>query len=132
MKKLLRYSLIALGLAFAGFFAYANLRPLSVTERLEPVALATWHVNGTPAAGNDLSAVVKVMPEVTACAVNKNTGLLSVTYKYRHMPADELESAIEHRTGLALETVEAAPSGGCPVHRIAGWYHGALQSLRIH
>ncbi len=133
MKKLLLATAILFFTGFTALFLYANLRSLSITERLEPVALVTYHLAAPDnAAEATLSTRIRSVKGVTACAVNLASNLLSVTYQHHKLSAGQLKLDIEQQTGLSLKDAPVAASGGCPVHKVAGWYHSTLDFLRIH
>lgn len=117
MKKIKILSL-SLVVVFAGLFAYANLRPLSIAERLKTVDLAAYRLKGmmTPAERSALEQKISALPGVTACSVNKEDRVASVLFHRKEIDEVQLARQLSNKGQwqVAQKTLQA--SGGCPVH----------------
>ena len=116
MKKIKILSL-SLVVVFAGLFAYANLRQLSITEKLKTVDLASYRLEGvmTPAERSALEQKISSLPGVTACSVNKEGRLASVLFHRQEIDETQLASVLSNKGQRQVAQKTLQTSGGCPV-----------------
>jgi hypothetical protein len=131
--KVLKMTIFILSAGFLVLFGYANLRVLSVTERLKPVELTSFRLKGDMSEGN-LSALEKTLENtagVTACTINGKSETACVIY-HKHMVN---ESKLASLLASSLTHVEkkdlAAAGGGCPVHQASASFSKLMATLDL-
>jgi hypothetical protein len=117
MKKIKILSL-SLVVVFAGLFAYANLRPLSITEKLKTVDLASYRMEGlmTPSERSALEQKISALPGVTACSVNKEGRVASVLFHRKEIDETQLASHLSNKGQWQVAQKTLQSSRGCPAH----------------
>jgi len=132
MKKIKILSL-SLVVVFAGLVVYANLRPLSIAEKLKTVDLASYRLEGlmTPAERSALEQKISALPGVTACSVNKEGRVASVLFRRKEIDEAQLASHLSNQGQwqVAQKTLQA--SGGCPVHGMTASFYAFISVLDL-
>jgi hypothetical protein len=99
-------------------FAYANLRPLSITEKLKTVDLASYRLEGvmTPAERSALEQKISALPGVTACSVNNEGRVASVLFHRKEIDEAQLARQLSNKAQWQVTQKTLQTSGGCPVN----------------
>jgi len=131
MKKVKTLSL-SLVVMFAGIFVYANLRPLSVAEKMKPVHLATFRLEGKMSDGewSSLEQTVHDMHGVTACTINEKSHVASVLY-YPDKTNEAALAGVLAARNRKIEKRTLQTSGGCPVHGITASVQAFMARLDL-
>jgi hypothetical protein len=116
--KTLRITSAILAVAFIALILYANLRHLSVTERLKHVQLVSFNLSGSLSDKSRVSLTEKISssPGVTACSINPEGTIASVIYYPDEVDEATLNALLS--TQCNTEKRELAAVGGCPVHQV--------------
>jgi 23S rRNA pseudoU1915 N3-methylase RlmH len=99
-------------------FAYANVRTLSPTERLERVHLASFELKGdlNETERKTLETKIKSESGVTACAISKEKNLATVIYHPKQISTETLAIKFATVGKMDATKIELPTTGGCPVH----------------
>ena len=133
MKAFIKKSAIVLAACFGVLFLYANLRPASLTESLDPVHLKIFSLSAAPDAvrSESITTALRRTPGVTACSVNAAARTVSVTFH----PAEGREEIITELIAAAgdLEVAEKTfpPTPVCPVPLLSALKNQLLNALKI-
>lgn len=132
MKKIKILSL-SLVVMFAGLFAYANLRHLSITEKLETVDLASYQLEGTmtPAERLALEQKISTLHGVTACSINKDGRVASVLFHRKKINEAQLAGYLSNKGRRQVAQKKLQTSGGCPVPGITTAFHTFISTLDL-
>jgi hypothetical protein len=132
MKKIKILSL-SLVVVLAGLFAYANLRPLSVAEKLKPVDLASYRLKGvmTLAQRSALEQKISALPGVTACTVNKEGRVASVIFHRKEIDETQLARHLSNNGQFQVAQKALQNSGGCPVHGMTASLYAFISVLDL-
>ena len=130
--KTLKITLAVLLLGFLALFSYANLRTVSITERLAPVQLISFTYN---AALNEeaRSAVEKKItetPGVTSCSINGKSKTASIIY-HDDVVEESTLAGLLAKASTGVQRKELATSGGCPVHAATASFSQLIAALDI-
>ncbi|SHH32372.1 hypothetical protein SAMN04488109_3700 [Chryseolinea serpens] len=132
MKKIKILSL-SLVVVLAGLFTYANLRPLSVAEKLPTVDLASYRLKGpmTPAERLALEQKMSALPGVTACSVNKEGRVASVLFHRKEIDEAQLARQLSNKGQWRVAQKALQTSGGCPMHGMTAPFHAFISVLDL-
>ncbi len=132
MKKLLKKTVLVLGLGFLALALYANLVPLSLTDLNKPVHLKIFEV-GTPMDGSvaaDMKAALK-MPGITASSINAPKQTVSVTFRPDLVEEEAVRAAISLNGKFEVAEKNFPPRPACPVPPLQSMKMHLIKSLRI-
>jgi hypothetical protein len=136
MRSLKIASIILCALALC-LVAYANIRTISPSEKLKPVQLTTFVIQGelTDDTAQQLQKNLDLQEGITAAKVNVRGNLASIVHHTDVISQKELKNLISTATQseVSLKKFEAK-SGGCPVHAVGGSFSNlvALLDFRIN
>lgn len=132
MKTIKIFALILIA-AFVCLFGYANVRRLSITEKLKQVNLVSFSLKG------DISQAEKVQLEknisaiagITACSLNKEGDAASIIFYPEQVNEQRLSSLLSNKGKLKVSLKKLSVSGGCPIHQLSGSFHEFITALDI-
>jgi hypothetical protein len=132
MKTLKMITLIVL-VGFAALFGYANMRHLSISEKLKSVNLASFTLEGDLKAEQKLALEKKIsaLDGVTACSVSREGNVASVIFHPEQINETKLASLLSNEGRLTVTEKQLATSGGCPVHKLNANFSALIASLDI-
>jgi hypothetical protein len=118
--KTLKTTMLILLVAFVGLFGYANIRQLSISEKLKAVHLASFTLKGGLKSEEKLALEKKVSASagVTACSVNREGNVASVIFYPGQTNETTLASLLSNDGQIIVTQKHLAASGGCPVHKV--------------
>ncbi|MEO7989942.1 MAG: hypothetical protein ABI663_10400 [Chryseolinea sp.] len=132
MKTLKTITLFVL-VGFVGLFGYANIRQLSISEKLKAVHLASFTLKGNLNSEEKLALEKKVsaLAGVTACSVNREGNIVSVIFYPEQTNETTLASLLSNQGKLTVTQKQLAISGGCPVHKVNANFSAFVAVLDI-
>jgi hypothetical protein len=132
--KLFKAFLFMLAAGFVALFGYANLRVLSPGERMKPVELSSFHLDGKLDQTNcfALEQQIENTPGVNACTINEKSKTACVIYDYSQLQETRLVSLLGNNGTIRVEKKDlAAAGGGCPVHKVSASLSHLLTTLDL-
>ncbi len=114
-------------------FGYANVRQRSPTEILKPVNLISFEMRGdlNTEARLNLEKKVSAVPGVTACSLNKEGNVASITFYPDRITDHRLAGLLSDGGRLEVLPKEISSAGGCPVHQLGTSFQKFMSSLDI-
>ena len=128
--KTLRIISMVLLLAIVGLLGYANLRPLSVTEKLKQTALVSFRLHGNLPT-EKLRALEKQIsqhPGITACTINRKGNTAAVIYHSQETSVKVIADLFQAQD-IQVNEKDLIPSPGCPVHAANGIIAQVISTL---
>jgi hypothetical protein len=132
--KILKYTGLAILTLLVIVVLYANTRSLSPADKLPPVTLVTFDVKGqmTPEVAKVLHSDISKVPGVTACAINADGHVASVTFNKTMTTESFLKTRLSFNDKFSVTTKVFEPSsGGCPVHGISASFNAMISLLDL-
>jgi len=101
-------------------FGYANLRTLSVIEKLKPVNLTSLRIEGAISTQGrlDLEKKISASPGVTACTLSNEGNVASIIFYPEQSSVETLTHLLSDNGKLTVSPIELPTTGGCPVHKL--------------
>jgi hypothetical protein len=118
--KVLKITALVLAAGFLALFGYANLRVLSIAEKLKPVELTSFRLYGEMNEQTlaDLEKKIENTEGVTACTINGKSETACIIYYQDIVSESMLTSLLTNKSTMRVEKKDlAASGGGCPVHQ---------------
>jgi len=131
--KTIKIIALILAAGFAGLLGYANVRHLSVTEKLKRVHLVSFNLKGEINSTEALLLEKKVSttPGITSCSVNKDGNVASVIFYPDQVTEQILASLLSNEGKLTVSGRKLSSSEGCPVHQLSYSFHEFLTLLDV-
>ncbi|HEY9048998.1 MAG TPA: hypothetical protein VIN08_24025 [Ohtaekwangia sp.] len=129
--KAMRFISAMLVVAFIALFAYANLRQLTITEKLKPVNLVSYSLTGNfdQHIRDNLERKINSVTGVTAFTINPEGTTASVIYHPGEVTEDALSVLLSEY--ISIQKKELASTGGCPVHQVSASFHQLITQLDL-
>ena len=119
---------------FIALFGYANLRRLSVIEKLRPVNLTSVKIEGAMSAQEriELERKISTSPGVTACSLSKDGNVASIIFYPEKTSVKKLNHLLSTDGKYLVSPIElSASGGGCPIHQLNSSIHEFITVLDI-
>jgi hypothetical protein len=122
IMKTLKITGILLLTALLSAFVYANVRTLSPAEKLPPVALASFQLQGilNDEALSALEEAIGTTHGVTACTISAEGNVASVIFRPDAISEAALGTKLARSGKLTVTPVVFSSDGGCPLHKVTG------------
>jgi len=122
-RKLIKTTLVSVFIIFFGFFVYANLHPMTLSDKVAPVKFLLLSIDNEKDIETNVQKI-QDMNGVTACAYNKDSKLMSLSYQYIDINESELLSDVSTLLDdKELKTTSISSKGsGCPYHATLGFF----------
>jgi hypothetical protein len=129
--KTLRITSMILLLAIVGLLGYANLRPLSPSEKLKQTTLVSFRLQGNLPAEKRvaLEKQISQAPGVTACTISRDGNTASVIYYSQEVDVNTIVALFQRQSTLPLSKKNLASSPGCPVHAVEAIFTQLISTL---
>lgn len=129
--KTIKLIFLAVAAGVVVLFGYANVRQRSVTEKLKPVNLISFQMSGelNPEERLILEKKVSEVPGITACSLNKEGNVASVTFYPDRITGESLAGLLSASGKLQVSPKVISSEGGCPVHQIGTSFQKFLTTL---
>lgn len=129
MKTLRIISMVFL-LAIIGLLGYANLRPLSTTEKLKQTALVSFQWSGNLPAEKRIALEKQISHAsgVTACTISTNGNSAAVIYHSEDTDVGTI-TALFQRVNIQVREKDLTSSTGCPVHAVDAVFAQLISTL---
>jgi 5,10-methylenetetrahydrofolate reductase len=131
--KAIKISTLVIVAGFVGLFGYANLRQLSVVEKLKPVKLISWDIAQSLNASEKqkLEQRISAVPGITACSFSKEGNVATVIFHPEKISESTVEAALLKEKKFDVSLRDLSASAGCPIHKINSSLYSFLSSLDI-
>jgi hypothetical protein len=129
--KTIKLLFIAISAGVVLLFGYANVRQRSATEILKPVNLISFQMQGDLNADARLTLEKKVraVRGVTACSLNKEGNVASVTFHPDRITDIRLAGLLSDGGRLQVLPKEIPSAAGCPVQQLGASLQKFVTSL---
>jgi len=131
--KIIKILALVLAAGLAGLISYANVRHLSLAEKLKRVNLASFNLKGEISTTEMLQLEKKMsaIPGITACSLNKEGNVAFIIFYPEQLNEDMLTNMLSSEGKLNVSPRELSTSGGCPIHQLGSSFHEFLTVLDI-
>ena len=131
--RTIKIILLAGAVGFAGLFAYANIRQLSLTEKLKHVKLASFNLKGDMNETEmfQLEKKISNVPGITACSLSKDGTTASVIFYPEDVNENLLTNLLSNDGKINVSQRILSTSGGCPVHKLGASFQSVIASLDV-
>ena len=128
--KILKISSLVFAISVATLFGYANLRKLSVVEKLQPVQLISFDIRGeiSPVDRMQLEKKLSSVSGVTACSLSDEGNVASVIFHPEKINEETITDLLSKEGKLNISFRDLAVSPGCPIHNL----NSSFQNLLAH
>lgn len=128
--KILKIIAIVLVAGVLSAFAYANIRQLSPTEKLETVNLVSYKLTGglTTEERTVLEKDIASTKGVTSCTINPEGDVASVIFHPEKIAKAELTGRLGK---IAVNEIVFPATGGCPIHAMNSSFTSFISVLDL-
>jgi hypothetical protein len=133
LKKWGRTLLILTGVTFISLFTWANWNAPTITERLPTIEMSSFDLSQVQdaAAYSKVDAALKYKAGVTACSVNPESQMATVTFHPTETSKEDLLSEINGVTGTSVRFKHFDTKAGCPMKATSEFFGKLKQSLCV-
>jgi hypothetical protein len=131
--KILKISPLIFAISVAALFGYANLRKLSVSEKLPRVQLISFDIRGeiSPVDRTQLEKKLSSVPGVTACSLSDEGNVASVIFHPEKINEATITDVLSQEGKLNISLRDLAVSPGCPIHNLNSSFQEFISALDI-
>lgn len=135
INMLFKTALAAVLILNSTFFIYANMRTVSLSEKVKPVMLTAYQ-SDKPLTEENLiqlkSNSVKLKNKITAMAAAAGNNVVGITYYNDLISSTEIANTLMSNNTFALSEIKFQSSGkSCPVHGLQAEWYSLLNAYRV-
>lgn len=131
--KTLKISSLIVATTVVALFGYANLRELSVVEKLRPVQLISFDIRTevSPVDRMQLEKKLSSAAGVTACSLSEEGNVASIIFHPEKIKEETIADLLSHEGKLKISLRDLAVSPGCPIHNLNSSFQEFISALDI-
>jgi hypothetical protein len=131
--KILKISSLIFAISVLALFGYANLRILSVVEKLRPVQLISFDVRGEIGPGDRMQLEKKLssVAGVTACSLSDEGNIASIIFHPEKINEETITELLSQEGKLNVSLRDLTASPGCPIHNLNSSFQEFISALDI-
>lgn len=131
LKKWGKGLLIFSAVTFSGLLVWANWNEPTITEKLARIEMSSFDLSNVAdhESYDKIGIALKKEEGVTACAVNPDSKMASVTFYPDKISKDELLKNIMQTAGTSVSFKQFKMKAGCPVRATSEFFGKLKQSL---